>query len=176
MRDYRGAEPMTEPNSRYKTRKGISIFAGIGQAAMNIRSDQRGLTLLEMIAALAILAFGIIAVLHSFSSSMTTSKVAEVYSVAAGLAQQVAFDLERRQSLETGHESGTFAGEDSSYAWEADIRPTATSSLFRASIVVSWRSGAHSRHLRMLTCLRSAPASQTKLPSVANSPATEAAR
>ena len=172
MRDYCGAEPMT----RYKTRKGISIFTGIVPGRMNIRSGQRGLTLLEMIAALAILAFGIIAVLHSFSSSMRTSKVAEVYSVAAGLAQQVASDLERRGSLETGHESGTFAGEDSSYAWEADLQPTAASSLFRASIVVSWRSGAQSRHLRMLTCLRSASEGQTKLPSIASSPATEAPR
>lgn len=176
MRDHLGAEPMTKAYSRYKTRNGIGIFAGIVPGKTNIRSDQRGLTLIEMIAALAILAFGIIAVLHSFSSSMRTSKVAEVYSVAAGLAQQVASDLERRQSLETGHESGTFAGEDSSYAWEADIQPTAASGLFRASIVVSWRSGAHSRHLRMLTCLRSAPEGQTKLHSIASSSATEAAR
>ena len=128
-----------------------------GRSTCKAQGGQRGFTLLEMIAALAILAFGIIAVLHAFSSSMRTTKVAEAYSVAAGLAQQVASDLERRQDLETGHMSGSFAGDDS-YTWDADIEPTTSPSLLGASIVVSWQTGALSRHLRMFTCLRS-PAS-----------------
>jgi len=117
-------------------------------------SSERGLTLLEVIVAMAILAIGITGVLRAFSMGMLTCKAAESYSVAAMFAQQVASELERTPELAAGQESGDFGKDWPGYRWEADIRDTTGADLKRVRITVLWDVGKRSRHLEMLTLLR----------------------
>ena len=117
----------------------------------------RGLTLLEMLVAMAILAIGIVGVLRVFSSSIVTSKAAESYSLAAGLAHQTATELERRQSLDPGTMSGEFASAEPGYTWEAEIGSAESSGLQRVRITVFWKAGSRQRHFDMVTYLRPIP-------------------
>lgn len=115
---------------------------------------ERGLTLLEVVIALAILGVGIVSILRAFSSSMMTSKVAEMHSYAAVLAGQVASELERRPDLETGELSGNFAETGPGYKWEADIQSANLEGLLRVEITVLWFEGSRRRHFTMATLIK----------------------
>jgi len=115
---------------------------------------EAGLTLLEVIVAMAVLTIGITGVLRAFSSGLMTCKASESYSFAALLAQQAASELERRPDLQPGKLSGTFAGDESAYTWEADIRPVRDSGLCQARITVFWPEGNRRRSLQLFTCMQ----------------------
>lgn len=112
-----------------------------------------GLALLELLVAMAILSIGIVGVLRAFSSGTITCKAAEEYSVAALLAHQAASELERMDDLDTGHYSGSFAGDTSGYSWEADVQQAAGNDLRQVKIVVHWEVGKRRKHLDLETCL-----------------------
>lgn len=116
--------------------------------------DDSGFTLLEMLVALAILAVGILGVLRAFSSSITASKAAESYSVAAMLAQQVAGEMERRPSLEPGEMSGTFAEGAPGFTWRCLVGEQTQQGLQTVRISVMWSVGQSPRHFDMTTCIR----------------------
>ena len=126
----------------------------IGGMGFGAGKLSRGLTLLEMLVAMAILAIGIVGVLRVFSSSIVTSKAAESYSLAAGLAHQTATELERRPSLDPGTMSGEFASAEPGYTWEAEIGSAESSGLQRVRITVFWKAGNRRRHFDMVTYLR----------------------
>ena len=119
-----------------------------------MRNGERGLTLLEVIVAMAILAIGITGVLRAFSMGMFTCKAAESYSMAAMLAQQVTSELERTPDLADGRMSGDFGKDWPGYRWVADIRDATGADLQRVQITVLWDVGKQTRHLQMLTLLR----------------------
>jgi type II secretion system protein I len=112
------------------------------------------MTLLEVVVAMAVLAIGIVGVLHAFSSSIKTSKAAEFYSVATMLAQQVASELERRPGLSSGQLSGTFGETARGYTWTADVGQANPKGLLPVRVTVFWYEGTRSRHLQIATCLR----------------------
>ena len=126
------------------------------------RKSRRGLTLLEMLVAMAILAIGIVGVLRVFSSSIVTSKAAESYSRAATLADETAAELERRPSLDPGTVSGKFASAEPGYTWEAEIGSAESSGLQRVRIRVLWKAGSRRRHFDMVTYLRPTPEQKEK--------------
>lgn len=119
-----------------------------------IRNGQAGLTMLEMLVAVAILAIGIAGVLQAFSTSMITCKAAESYSTAAMLAQQAVSELERRPRLDPGNLSGTFGDTASGYTWEAEIQQATDSGLQKVRLTVLWGPEGNQRHFSMVTCLR----------------------
>ncbi len=111
--------------------------------------------LLEVVVAMAVLAIGIAGVLHAFSSSIRTSKAAELYTVATMLAQQVASELDRMPDLTAGQLSGTFEDIARGYTWQADVGQASAKGLLPVRVTVSWEVGTHPRHLQLVTCLRS---------------------
>lgn len=126
------------------------------------RSDARsndGLTLLEMLVTLVILAIGITGVMKAFSSSLLTCRAAEADSMAALLAQQVMSELDRRDP-DIGQLSGDFGNDAPGYVWQADVSQ-ATSDLKRAVVVVSWQEKNRRKVFQMTTCLGMAEANAT---------------
>ena len=113
------------------------------------------MTLLEVVVAMAVLAIGIVGVLHAFSSSIKTSKAAELYSVATMLAQQVASQLERQPSLSSGQLSGAFGEAARGYTWKADVGQANAKGLMPVRVTVFWDVGTRARRLQLVTCLRS---------------------
>ncbi|MGB9588942.1 MAG: type IV pilus modification PilV family protein [Armatimonadota bacterium] len=118
----------------------------------SIGNSQSGLTMLEMIVAMAILAIGIVGVLRAFSTGIATARMAESYTRAAILAQQVASELERRQSVEVGRLNGSFA-DAPGYSWEALVEAMPTTGVRRALITVSWLTGKRERYFQMIICM-----------------------
>lgn len=111
--------------------------------------------MLELLVAMAILTIGIVGVLQAFSSSTLTCKAAEMNSNMALLAQQVAGELERQPSLETGQLSGSFGPDIPDYTWEAQIEQSPEANLYRAEIRVIRKVGDQAKFYRLFTCLRS---------------------
>lgn len=129
-----------------------------------IHNRESGLTMLELLVAMAILAIGIVGVLRAFSSSMLTAKSAEMHSHAAILAQQVASELERRPQLETGKLSGIFGEDAPEYEWEAEVSPTEIEGLLLAEISVYPREGSGGSKFRLRTCFRLAAGGSEESP------------
>lgn len=112
----------------------------------------RGLTLLEVIVAMTVLAIGIAGVLGAISACLRTSTAAAEYSRGALLAQQVAAELDRNESLEAGDLSGTFDDAVAGYSWTAEVDSADDNGLYPVKIRVEWRNGA--REFELYTQLR----------------------
>ncbi|HAH86268.1 MAG TPA: hypothetical protein DCL60_02740 [Armatimonadetes bacterium] len=115
-------------------------------------TDRKGLTLLEMVVALAILSVGIVGVLQAYSSAMAANRVAESQSAAADLASSVASELDRQASLESGQLSGEFQ-DCRGYSWTADIESPDNNGMARVVITVSWKTGSVERDFGMVAYL-----------------------
>lgn len=110
--------------------------------------------MLETLVALVILSLGIAGVLQAFSASLISTKESEMYSRASMLANQVASQLDREETVETGQYSGTFEDEIG-YRWEANIEAADANGLMRTEIVIIWGTEARPRHFSMIVCLDS---------------------
>ena len=116
-------------------------------------ANNKGMTLLETIVALAILAIGIVGVLHAFSMSVISTREAESYSKATMLASQVASELDRQTTLEAGEQSGTFEDEPN-YSWNAVVESADDNGLMRTTITVTWNQTTNPRQLNLVVCLK----------------------
>jgi len=141
-----------------------------------IRNPESGLSMLEVLVAMAIMAIGIVGVLRAFSSSTTAAKSAESYSLAAILAQQVAFDLERRPKIGDGRFSGSFGEDVPGYTWEADVSSATSNGLRQAVITVSWQVGRRTRRFQLATCLPLGSGEESAPPPTEETPAPEVSR
>ena len=72
--------------------------------------------------------------------------------VGALLAQQVAAELERNETLDAGHLEGTFDDSAANYAWTADVDSANAQGLTPVHIQVTWENGA--RHYALDAALR----------------------
>ena len=161
-----------------KIRNPSRLYGGIPPTAgkSEIRNWEGGLSMLEVLVAMAIMAIGIVGVLRVFSSSTMAAKSAESYSLAAILAQQAAFELERRPKIGDGRFSGSFGEGVPGYAWEADISSATSNGLRQAVITVSWQVGRRSRHFQLATCLPPRSGEESSPPTAEETPATEVGR
>lgn len=112
----------------------------------------RGLTLLEVVVAMALLGIGITGILGAMTSCLRSSDASLGYSRGVLLAQQVAAELERNETLDPGELSGTFDELTPGYTWTATIASANDQGLYPVEILVHWQEGT--RQYRMLTTLR----------------------
>jgi len=115
----------------------------------------RGLTLLEVIVAMALLAIGIAGALGAISACVRSSSAADDYSRGALFAQQVASELERSETLDPGTLDGTFDDATTGYTWTAEIGAADDQGFNPVKITVLWQQGR--RHFEMNTMLRPLP-------------------
>lgn len=108
-----------------------------------------GLTMLEVLVALAILTVGIAGVLHAFSASMAANREAETFSKASLLANRVASALERESSLSAGPLSGEFEDEPK-YRWEANVEGEDANGMIRTSLRILWDEGTVTKNFDMV--------------------------
>ena len=83
--------------------------------------NEKGFTLLEVIASLTILAVGILTLVQMFSGSMNQATQAERYLNGVYLAQQKFSQLEM-ENFETETNEGAFEGQEG-YHWQLEVLP-----------------------------------------------------
>ena len=112
------------------------------RAQTNLQLGSRqGMTLLEVLVAMTVLAIGIVGVLGAVSASLRSSTASAQYSVATLLAGRVATELERLETLEPGELSGTFEETARDYAWTAEIASADEFGLHPVRIAINWDAG-----------------------------------
>lgn len=91
---------------------------------MKSRRNKFGLSLIEVMVAMAILASGLFALIAAASRCMSVARQAKIYETARHLLS--VFEAENPLALEEeikdGTDSGNFDGEFSNYSWERTIK------------------------------------------------------
>lgn len=127
------------------------------------RADQSGFTLLEIVAAFAILALGLGMAMQGLTGSMQQSRQAAEHTRAALHAQSVLDTLGAGERLEEGDYSGEF---EDGYRWSAQVTPYeiaasdqpegfdpagAPVALLQVELVVEWERGERTAQARFST-------------------------
>ena len=104
------------------------------------KKNNQGFTLTEVLASLAILLIGILALVSLFPQGMKSAKVAEDLTVASFLAQQKAEDIKRQEFLWS---AGTTAGPtpfplEPAFRWQASVVAAGGTDRL-VSITILWR-------------------------------------
>lgn len=109
------------------------------------------MTLLEVIVAMTVLAIGITGVLGAISACLRNTDTSTSYSRGALLAQQVAAEFDRRDTLEAENLDGTFDDVTTTYTWEAEVSSANEQGLYPVHITVFWDDKRH--HYDLYTLL-----------------------
>jgi general secretion pathway protein I len=111
-------------------------------------TSEAGLTLLEVIVALAILALGLAALFDSIGLGTDTALIAGQQRAAASAAQSLLAELGRTRPIVDGRSDGIFA---TGQRWQLDLEPLATSpgplQGHSAALTVSWDDDGRTRAL-----------------------------
>jgi general secretion pathway protein I len=119
-----------------------------------------GFTLLELLVAFVVLAFGIVGVLRAVSTGLLAARDAGDYTTAATLAEMQLAQLRWDENLQSDGESeGDFGDLYPDYKWAAMMEPVELpdleeSGLQRVELTVTWEHGKREHHLTVETCLR----------------------
>ncbi len=126
-----------------------------------------GFTLLEVVAAFAILALGLAMVMQIAAGGMRQARQAAEYSEASLLAQSLLDTVGVGERLEEGSESGEWEG---GYRWQLDVLPYEDATdgvpadpqaspvrLLELQLTVSWERGGNTRESRFRTLRATLP-------------------
>jgi len=103
--------------------------------------NQKGLTLVEVMLAVSILAIGLVGVLQAYAGSITTLEIGQ-YSIDANrLLRQKISELQRefveQGDVTLGAASGEFDGDWSDFLWRWEVLPTDIDDLNELIVIVS---------------------------------------
>jgi prepilin-type N-terminal cleavage/methylation domain-containing protein len=106
------------------------------------RRRKEGLTLIEVMLALAILGIGLFVMIATASKCLAVVRQSRNYEKARELLAQVELDHPiLLEEIEAGTENGSFSGEDSAYKWQRNIEVVGEEEedgLFSVATRVSW--------------------------------------
>jgi general secretion pathway protein I len=104
----------------------------------NIRKNNTGFTLLEIVVALTIAALALPALMQAFSEGTKRQATIENKTTALYLMKLRMSEIEMIGNLETGSEEGEF-GSNSRFSWSSDISETDTDGLYEVIVTVTWQ-------------------------------------
>lgn len=118
------------------------------------RHRQRGFSLLEVIAAVLLLAIAFGVLMQVAGSSLNLTRRAAERSEAALWARSKLDSAFALEPVRRGHSEGRF---DATYRWQLDVTPWPGGpalpnwQLYQLALVVSWGEGGQQRHARFTT-------------------------
>lgn len=108
----------------------------------SVRLCKRGLTLIEVMLALAIVAVGLTALIAAAARCVSVIAQSRAYETSRHLLAQVEVEhpLLLKEKIKPGRESGSFSGEYYGYRWTRDVELVGREKdgLFRVSTRVYW--------------------------------------
>ncbi len=114
---------------------------------------RKGLTLVEVLLAVSILAMGIVGVLRGYASSIATLEAVQYNIDAVNLLKMKASEVEimvgEKQGISQKSGSGSFEEPFEDFLWEWEIRPAGEEDLYALSLTVS--SGYNPREFSLTT-------------------------
>jgi type II secretion system protein I len=110
------------------------------------------MTLLEVLVAMTVLAIGVVGALGAVSACVRANTAAEQYSLGTLLAERVAAELDRLDTVTTGQMSGSFDSSAPDYTWVAQVGGADEQGLYPVQITILWHNKL--RHLELDTSLR----------------------
>ena len=122
------------------------------RALPNRLCAQRGMTLLEVLVAMTVLAIGVVGVLGAVAAAVRSNTAAEQYSLGTLLAERVAAELDRLDTLQAGELSGVFDASAPDYSWTAQVGSADEDGIYSVKIIVYWHE--KTRRLELDTSLR----------------------
>ena len=130
---------------RSETEKVSPVWFRAGQAGekMKRRRGEAGFTILEVMVALVLLAFGILAFMQVMPVALKASKRAEETTIATLLAQQKLEDWrasDKNPNTGAGEVGTTGTFDDDKYEWELSTILYVTD-VYRSSVSVWWPTG-----------------------------------
>ena len=118
-------------------------------------TDESGMTLLEVLVALAILALGLAALFNSVSLGTRTASTADQERAATAAAQSLLAELGRSRPITDGISDGAFP---TGQSWRLDIEPLETPGAappvlqgHKVVLIVSWPEEGRSRSIALST-------------------------
>ncbi len=104
--------------------------------------SSQGLTLIEVMIALAILSIGLTVLIATASKCLSVVRQAKNYEAARNLLARIEVEhpLQLADKIEAGSDNGTFSGEFSGYGWSRNVESVGDEEdgLFMVTMRVSW--------------------------------------
>jgi general secretion pathway protein I len=115
----------------------------------------KGFSLIEVVAALAIVSIALLGLLRLHLISMSTADKAQAVAQAALVAQERVAEVLCAGYPQVGIKSGVVEADGSEFTWrtevaEAQCQPV-QSGLRKLSVDVAWQKGAGKKHIQMIT-------------------------
>lgn len=121
-------------------------------------SDRKGFSLLEVMVAVVILAFGLLAIMHLFPIGLRASKISQDTTVATFLAQQKIEELRNTKyaDIDDTPLTATFASPFSNFTWtksvsESEWEEIDAGELSKVMIEVSYSPYGQGRRVKLVT-------------------------
>jgi len=118
---------------------------------LKYRSSSRAFTLVEVLAALMLIAIVIPAVEQGITVAQRAGDESRHRTEAAGLAQSEMATILTSSSWQTGNQSGDFSPDWPGYTWASQVQSwagdTVGAGLSEIDLTVSWSSGARQSHI-----------------------------
>ena len=124
----------------------------VSRFSPNRSRGRQGMTLLEVLVAMAVLAIGVVAALGAVAACVRSNAAAEQYSYGALLAERVAAELDRMDTLQPGDLSGVFDASAPDYSWASQVGSADADGIHPVVITVYWHD--QTRKLQLNTSLR----------------------
>ena len=121
--------------------------------------NSHGFTLIELMAAVVILSFGLVLVLRSFVTAVDAVKRLESIPPAVHLLEEkmeeIKNDNREQKNVSAGESAGEFpAWKNETYAWKLNMNPTPSEgNLSEAQMTITWKQGTSQRTLSAFTYL-----------------------
>ena len=108
---------------------------------MILRTGNKGLTLIEVLLAVSILAIGVISVLRAYANSLATLEAGQYTIEASGLLKQKMADIQQmileEEEIVQKSDNGTFESPFEEFLWQWEIKPLEPEGLNQLTLMVS---------------------------------------
>lgn len=122
----------------------------------NGRTARAGFSLVELMLAVFILAVGLTGLTHGITTSLQSSKVSEVQSMAAHLASGLLEMIKAEGLILEGEDEGTFGDTYPQFTWKSVLTETDLEGLFEVRVVILDKEG-NKQHFELTTLLFDPP-------------------